>query len=153
MLGYMHGGGPTSVHDSLLMRLWRQWDLLIHNMPKLSILSWSSVLSLFGYSTVVPEFQFLSTGLNVTSNNRESNVSLSCSFRGIPEPNITWTSEDGRDVTGADSQLVQQLPHVYSSTLMWDSIQKSDEGYYFCNGTNANGSSTEILYMRVQGQS
>ncbi|XP_065198410.1 hemicentin-1-like [Sycon ciliatum] len=101
---------------------------------------------------VIPQFLSSSSGVFVTCNENEKNVYLSCTFRGIEEPAITWQELTGSAVSGGawNETTSTATPHVYSGTLKFPRVRKEDEGNYTCIGRNGNGTDAHHLFLRVQ---
>eukprot|EP00117_Sycon_ciliatum_P019712 scpid9702/ scgid17782/ Hemicentin-1; Fibulin-6 len=114
-----------------------------------SVSSNSTTISLIVHAA--PQYTGSLTGIYVTSNEHEANVTLGCTYRALPEPNITWTHGMLVNTSGI---VVQQpnatVPYTYTSTLQFPTVVKSDEGNYNCTGRNEYGTDGYRLYLRVQ---
>ena len=77
------------------------------------------------------------------------NVELSCTARGIPRPNITWTPgpDSTRSVTTFESTDSEGFD-VISSNITIMNIQRSDT-LYTCNGSNTLGSQIRSFTLTV----
>ena len=76
-------------------------------------------------------------------------VVLSCTAKGIPRPNITWTPgpDNTRSVTTFGSKDSQGFD-VISSNITIMNIQRSDI-LYTCNGSNTLGSQIRSFTLTV----
>ena len=79
----------------------------------------------------------------------EDDVVLSCTARGIPRPNITWTPgpDSTRSVTTFESTDSQGFD-VISSNITIMNIQRSDT-LYTCSASNTLGSQIRSFTLTV----
>ncbi|XP_065198395.1 hemicentin-2-like [Sycon ciliatum] len=91
------------------------------------------------------------SAVNMTSNERQDNVTLTCIFQSVPVSSVTWIRHDGVNVT-ALSRAVSSSTHPYLlySYLTLQNISKQDEGYYTCRGLNSVGVTSHQIFLRVQ---
>ena len=82
-----------------------------------------------------------------------SSFTLSCTFEGVPAPNVTWiVNGSALDVNGNDRLSVQTSNGV--TALIFAPIMDGDNGLYQCAVDNTIGSpsvSTSV-YVTVQGK-
>ena len=84
------------------------------------------------------------SGFNGTIENATNTLNLSCTFEGIPIPQILWYITSNS--TGEEQQLINSTRITIShkldedgnsfSELIIDDLRKSDEGSYKCMGSN-----------------
>ena len=87
-----------------------------------------------------------------------SNVSLSCTARGVPVPNFTWTVDSGSgamDVVESGQISITTMPtgtpNEQMSTLTLMSVEPSLANYT-CNVNNSLGSDSSAAILDVQGE-
>ena len=87
-----------------------------------------------------------------------SNVSLSCTARGIPVPDFTWTVDSGSgamDVVESGQITITTVstgtPNEQMSTLALMSVEPS-LATYTCNASNLLGSDSSVAILDVQGE-
>ncbi|XP_065197769.1 hemicentin-1-like [Sycon ciliatum] len=98
----------------------------------------------------VPKYVNSTSGNTVVCNEHQHNVSLSCTFRGIERPTISWTSLNFSPISGIVQNFTTTTAHTYSSVLTFAKVNRSDQGPYYCVGRNPNGTDSALLYLRVQ---
>ena len=87
-----------------------------------------------------------------------SNVSLSCTARGVPVPDFAWTMDSGSgpvdvmesgrfSITTTQISISQQM-----STLTFTSVMPSDTAPYTCNASNSIGTDSRSAELTVQGE-
>ncbi|XP_070569686.1 obscurin-like isoform X2 [Ptychodera flava] len=76
-----------------------------------------------------------------------SAVTLECKVTGLPEPSLSWNC-NGQEVESDDNRKLQFLPDGTTS-VVFSSATKSDEGEYTCIAESSTGKSTSTALLTV----
>ena len=105
--------------------------------------------------TVITAIHFVSVGPSLVSRPENATktvgetVRFSCSFDGIPPPEIKWFYSSG----ASKIQVTQTKQHVISNgRLEIMQILKKDEGKYFCQAVNIAGRVETAAYLTIKGE-
>ncbi|XP_049843588.1 basement membrane-specific heparan sulfate proteoglycan core protein isoform X30 [Schistocerca gregaria] len=103
-----------------------------------SIQTSRAVLTVGGSGSEPPRVEVRPQYLTV---NEGDSAEFECSASGIPQPDIRWTPDEGRQLS----------PQVYYSggVLRIPSVRKSDEGRYTCSASNPAGEDRRTVYLYV----
>jgi hypothetical protein len=75
---------------------------------------------------------------------------LGCSFKGDPEPTVTWTFKN-KEIKNDDKYKISYEPETHSSVLSIQKCAKQDEGTYIVTIKNVHGTeSTAVSLMITQ---
>ncbi|XP_065198881.1 receptor-type tyrosine-protein phosphatase F-like, partial [Sycon ciliatum] len=105
-------------------------------------------------TSVAPQYLNTSSGLVVTCIEHQERVILSCSFRAVLKPVITWERENTSASMGGvmTKQITSSSNLTHTGTLTFIRVERTDEDNYTCTATNANGTDAVALYVRVQAR-
>ena len=105
--------------------------------------------------TVITAIHFVSVGPSLVSPPENATktvgetVRFSCSFDGIPQPEIKWFYSSG----ASKIQVTQTKQHVISNgRLEIRQILKKDEGKYICQAVNIAGQVETAAYLTIKGE-
>ena len=73
-----------------------------------------------------------------------STFNVTCKVSGDPHPDVIWSKDGIKNLTGADY-------HHSNTQLIITSVTVSDEGVYMCNASSRAGWMTSIVTLRIQG--
>ena len=73
-------------------------------------------------------------------------LTLSCEVQGVPDPDITWTYNDG---PGTQSEIFKE---PRNSTLVVRNVTAVSQGTYICIATNGAGQARSTKYVTVHGR-
>uniref|UniRef100_A0A3Q3L4X2 Uncharacterized protein n=1 Tax=Mastacembelus armatus TaxID=205130 RepID=A0A3Q3L4X2_9TELE len=91
---------------------------------------------------------FSETPVDVTANVGE-NIALPCVARGLPQPTVTWSKEDGRQILRTDSH--SRTVQLENGHLLIQSIWLDDDGLYICEAKNQFGTIRAEARVSVTG--
>ena len=80
----------------------------------------------------------------------QTNHTLSCSFDGLPRPNVTWRLNGTTLVTGRDNIVIREVDNTSHVDIVGTKL--SNTGDYECEVSNLLGSDSKSVSLTVQGE-
>ena len=78
------------------------------------------------------------------------NHTLSCSFDGLPRPNVTWRFNGSTFVTGSDNYVIRESDNMSHVDIVGTELGNSGE--YECEVSNLLGTDSDTVFLTVQGE-
>ena len=92
---------------------------------------------------------FIPSNVSLVRDEGQSLV-LRCTAKGYPRPTITWSPTDSERMTFSTSTSTDTEGFlVITSTLMTQSVHRSDAGVYTCNASNTQGTKLQSFNITV----
>lgn len=83
---------------------------------------------------------------HVVNANLHKPLSIECNFEGFPPIKVTWKKDGEVQITDTDHMKQE------NNTLKFDSIEKEDQGRYWCTGENKFSSAKSYFNVSVYGK-
>ena len=82
---------------------------------------------------------------------RDHNVSVSCIFNGIPQPEVEWY-KDGKEIADELGQIIPGHNNTYIAKLGIPDADYKDAGRYLCRGLNPHGQAVKNVTLVIKGR-